>query len=393
MSNSKLVCCTKISPNKTSPRNHVIDTITIHCVVGQVTAERLGEIFAPSSKAASSNYGVDKDGRVGMYVEEKDRSWCSSSSDNDNRAITIEVASDSTAPYAVTDKALQGLIKLCADICFRNNIKKLMWHNNKGYIGRVDLQNMTVHRWFRPDKSCPGDYLFERHAYIAQEVNKLLQVPYNPDDYTVDGYVLSGDYSGYSYIDPKTLVDATKIHPYIATISSDATDIDCDRLKENDVVGVMVYGGCYYTIMHTARKFYRADNIRKQVTCLDKADMPYALYVDVRARSLEEAKLECNQLWYLVSKYPPKLGLWLRLQTGCAQVINNLILETYYKYIEKWGMKEQCGIYATRSDLKSFSWDNFYERFSLWLVDHVNDMSKVDDQLLTPEFFMLEGGE
>ncbi len=173
MSNSPLVVHTKISPNSSNPRNHAIDTITIHCVVGQVTAERLGEIFAPSSRQASSNYGVDKDGRVGMYVEEKNRSWCSSSASNDNRAVTIEVASDTTDPYAVTDKALAALIELCADICQRNGIAKLLWQGDKSLIGQVDKQNMTVHRWFA-NKSCPGDYLYDLHGKIAEEVNKKL---------------------------------------------------------------------------------------------------------------------------------------------------------------------------------------------------------------------------
>lgn len=84
MSNSTLVDYTKISPNRTSPRNHAIDTITIHCVVGQCSVETLGNIFAPTSRQASSNYGVGVDGRIGMYVEEKDRSWCSSNAANDN---------------------------------------------------------------------------------------------------------------------------------------------------------------------------------------------------------------------------------------------------------------------------------------------------------------------
>lgn len=172
--NSPLVSYSKISPNKTSPRNHVIDTITIHCVVGQVTVERLGEIFASISRQASSNYGIGKDGKIGMYVEEKDRSWCSSNSANDNRAITIEVASDTTHPYAVTDKALDSLIKLCADICKRNNIKKLVWSTNeKDRINHLNGCNMTVHRDFA-NKSCPGDYLYNKHGYIADEVNKLL---------------------------------------------------------------------------------------------------------------------------------------------------------------------------------------------------------------------------
>ncbi len=176
MSNSPLVSYTKISPNKTSPRNHKIDTITIHCVVGQTSVETLGNVFAPASRKASSNYGVGYDGRIGMYVEEKDRSWCTSSSANDNRAITIEVASDTKHPYTVTDKALEATIELCVDICKRNGIKQLLWKGDKNLIGQVDKQNMTVHRWFA-NKSCPGEYLYSKHPYIAAEVNKRLNPP------------------------------------------------------------------------------------------------------------------------------------------------------------------------------------------------------------------------
>lgn len=174
--NSPLVDYTKISPNKTVDRNHTIDTITIHCVVGQVTVERLGEIFSSPSRKASSNYGVGKDGKIGLYVEEKDRSWCSSNSKNDHRAITIEVASDTTHPYAVTDKALDALIELCADICKRNNIKELKWSINKSdRINHRNGCNMTVHRDFQ-NKSCPGQFLYDRHGYIANEVNKRINI-------------------------------------------------------------------------------------------------------------------------------------------------------------------------------------------------------------------------
>lgn len=178
--NSPLVSYTKISPNRTVGRNHVIDTITIHCVVGQCTVQSLGEVFAPATRKGSSNYGVGKDGKIGMYVEEKDRSWCSSSSVNDNRAITIEVASDTTHPYAVTDKAYNALIELCADICKRNNIKELKWQANKSLIGQVNKQNMTVHRWFA-NKACPGDYLYNRHYDIAEKVNELLDKDSEPE--------------------------------------------------------------------------------------------------------------------------------------------------------------------------------------------------------------------
>jgi hypothetical protein len=173
--NSPLAKVKVLSPNHSGLRNHPIDTITIHCVVGQCSARTIGEIFLPTSRQASSNYGIGFDGEIGLYVEEKNRSWCSSSASNDNRAITIEVASGTTEPYTVTEKAYEALIELCADICKRNGIKKLLWKADKSLIGQVDKQNMTVHRWFA-NKSCPGTYLYERHGDIARRVNAKLGV-------------------------------------------------------------------------------------------------------------------------------------------------------------------------------------------------------------------------
>lgn len=173
MSNSNLISYTKISPNKNSPRNHKIDTITIHCVVGQWTAKQIADYFASASVGASPNYGVGCDGKIALCVEEKDRSWCSSNKDNDHRAITIEVASDTKHPYTVNSKAYNALIDLLVDICKRNGIKQLLWKGDKALIGKVDKQNMTVHRWFK-NKACPGDYLYNKHGEIANEVNKRL---------------------------------------------------------------------------------------------------------------------------------------------------------------------------------------------------------------------------
>ena len=177
MSNSPYVSYTKISPHRNSPRNHAIDRISIHCVVGQVTMQSLGEIF--QTKAASSNYGVDKNGHVGMYVEEKDRSWCSDSPENDHRAVTIETASDVSEPYAVNAAAYATLLNLCTDICKRNGKKKLLWLGSKektlAYTPKADEMVLTVHRWFNAGKSCPGTYLYERQGAIAAEVTRRLR--------------------------------------------------------------------------------------------------------------------------------------------------------------------------------------------------------------------------
>ena len=176
MSNSPLANYTLISPNKNSPRNHKIDTITIHCFVAQVTAKRGCEVFQPTSKKASCNYVVGYDGSIGLCVDEGDRSWCTSSGVNDHRAITIEVASDNKEPYAVTEKAYAAMLDLVTDICKRNGIKRLVWSTRKNdRVNHLNGCNMTVHRDYA-NKSCPGDYLYNRHGQIAAEVNKRLGV-------------------------------------------------------------------------------------------------------------------------------------------------------------------------------------------------------------------------
>lgn len=181
MSNSSLVTYTKISPNRTSPRNHAIDTITIHCTAGNSTAQGILNLShfvnADGASVASCNYAIGYDGSIGLCVEEKDRSWCTSNRENDNRAITIEVSSSNTHPYAVSDAAYKALIELLVDVCQRNGIPQLRWKGDKSLIGHPEQQNMTVHRWFA-NKACPGEYLYSRHAQIAGEVNARLG---NPD--------------------------------------------------------------------------------------------------------------------------------------------------------------------------------------------------------------------
>ena len=175
--NSSMVAYTKLSPNHSGQRTHSIDRITPHCVVGQCTAEGLGDWFAKSSTQASSNYGIDKNGRVGLYVEEKNRSWCSSSNANDQRAVTIECASDTTEPYAFKDVVYQTLIKLCIDICKRNGKNKLIWFGDKNktlsYEPKSGEMILTVHRWFA-NKSCPGNWLYSRMGDLAEKVTAAL---------------------------------------------------------------------------------------------------------------------------------------------------------------------------------------------------------------------------
>lgn len=178
MSNSQLVSYTKLSPNHSGQRTHTIDRITPHCVVGQCSVETLGNIFAPTSREASSNYGIGVDGRIAMYVEEKNRSWCSSSNTNDQRAVTIECASDTQEPYAMNSNVYNSLVSLCTDICKRNGKTKLLWFADKNktlnYSPKPDEMVITVHRWFA-NKSCPGNWLYARLGKLANQVTANLQ--------------------------------------------------------------------------------------------------------------------------------------------------------------------------------------------------------------------------
>jgi len=176
MSNSSLVTYINLSPNRNAPRNMPIDTVTYHHVAGNLTVETLGNVFKPTTRQASSTYGIGSDGRVGMYVEEKNRPWTTGSPANDHRAITIEIANISGSPeWKVSDAAIEAAINLTVDICKRNGIPKMLWRNDKSLIGQVDKQNVTIHEWFQ-NTTCPGPYLKSKIQYIVEETNRRLVV-------------------------------------------------------------------------------------------------------------------------------------------------------------------------------------------------------------------------
>lgn len=177
MSNSALATLTINSPNNSGKRTHAIDRITPHCMVGQLSARKCGELFSHSSYQASSNYGIGTGGEIGLYVPESMRSWCSSSESNDQRAVTIECASDTKHPYAMNNKVYASLIRLCVDICKRNGKTKLLWLGDKNktlnYKPKDGEMVLTVHRWFA-SKSCPGDWLYCRLGDLARKVTAQL---------------------------------------------------------------------------------------------------------------------------------------------------------------------------------------------------------------------------
>lgn len=236
--NSPLVSYTKLSPNHSGQRTHSIDRITPHCVVGQCSVETLGNIFLPTSRQASSNYGIGVDGRVGMYVEEKNRSWCSSSNANDQRAVTIECASDNTEPYAFKDVVYKRLIELCTDICKRNGKTKLLWLGDKAktlnYTPKSDEMVLTVHRWFA-NKSCPGNWMYARMGDLASKVTAALGSDVKPADPVKPTPVgiKAGDLvtiTGSTYYNGKSIPGwVKKLRWYVVEVSGDRAVINKDE--------------------------------------------------------------------------------------------------------------------------------------------------------------------
>lgn len=265
--NSSLVSYTKLSPNHSGQRTHSIDRITPHCVVGQCSVETLGNIFLPTSRQASSNYGIGVDGRVGMYVEEKNRSWCSSSAANDQRAITIECASDNTEPYAFKDMVYKRLIELCTDICKRNGKTKLLWLGDKtktlNYTPKSGEMVLTVHRWFA-NKSCPGNWMYARMGDLASKVTANLggstdtDTPSEADEPAAA--IKAGDLvaiTGSTYYNGKTIPSwVKKLRWYVVEVSDNRAVINKDESGKYAIMSAVNTSALAVAVMKPAEDYH-----------------------------------------------------------------------------------------------------------------------------------------
>lgn len=635
-------------PTKSSPRNHVIDTITIHCMTGQGSVEGCGNLFRNSAQynangfcvnGASSNYGIGYDGRIGCYVDENDRSWCTggskighaASAANDNRAITIEVASDNFHPFAVKSAAMGALIALLIDICYRNNIWELKWRGDPGLIGQVDKQNMTVHRWFAY-KECPGDYLYERMGQIAADVNQQLHnitgfrekiargtvgrgyeegqstprqgtntgssgssgsrgssgsgsigstkpgmiwiprdneqggtwIPattspiqssiidysdklickgyakrpgdnfatkitvhsafkvgnlddlavlmnssdvvgseafkaYNygidndgniglfvdedmvtyscgdsaaarandeaavniicmneetePDQSltaacwnslvllcadvcrrnaierlvytgnpetdtltkhsafqrttvcpgewlsrkmydladTVNRYIKNGTGTEINQLYLEALKDMGTItvrnnHPYLIKINEGALNTDYPTLKAIGVVGALINAGQRFDEMHN-EVHYRSETVYEQADEAIEAGFPYGFFYTTHARTIAEVREEAYWFYFVISKYPPKLGAWIRCQFDVDTDIASELIDKWYEYLTDWGLKSKCGLYCTKEQAELIGWPRQSTYMPLWLEQDETVSAAPDEEILLPSFF------
>ena len=331
-----------------------------------------------SGRQVSWNYGIANDGSIGLFVDESHRAWTSSSPDNDNKAVTLEVSNSSTGgDWPVSAAAYNSIIRLCEDICRRNNITKLT------YTGSLAGSNLTMHKWFK-STTCPGPYLESKFPDIAAQVNARLGQPASTTGTMSDtsysnavlGTTINRDSINYEYLDP-----------YVITIGRNTGDINYRYIKNVGVVGVMIEAGYLYDSVHQ-EVYYRNPKLDEQVAQAIDNNMPYALYCDVKSRSVEEARKELYQLSFCIRKYPPLLGMWLHLQLVKSKSINNSIVDAYYKELVRLGLKDRVGFYVSKAELDTIDWEKYKDTWYLWIRDNVESMTDID-QLLVPQFFVL----
>lgn len=395
MSNSGLVQYTKISPSKTSPRNQKIVGIAIHTMAGDLTIESCGNVF--QSRQASSNYGIDSKGRIGLYVSESDRSWCTSSPGVDHRAVTIEVASTTASePFSCSDAAYKSLLNLCVDICVRNNISSLKWKGNKslGTSFNVSQQNMWVHRWFAA-KSCPGNYLYERMGNIASAVNSKLNTLTDAErqkiisgaKYTPSGVDASASYDGAA----GGVVYAPPVKAYVVTIDEHTPNLNYKKFEDKDIIGAIIHAGRRFNSNHTVRSDFKNPKVDAQIKALGEAAIPFGFYFNACGRNTDEIRDEIYDLSFIVRKYPPRLGLWLKPEFVGGKAANDKLLDDYHNRLLKLGFARQLGLYVTPQQIRKITWNKHKDSWWLWRIEHFRSQSELDNDISYDTFKTLEG--
>lgn len=364
----------------------VIDHIVIHHMAGIMSAEGCGTWFKTGPYDSSSNYGIGKDGDIGLYVEEKNRSWATANGTIDARSVTIEVSNSvAGGEWPVSDASYKSLIKLVADICKRNGIKKLNYTGDKS-------GNLHMHKWYYAT-GCPGPYLEARFPDIANQVNKILSNPsYNPTgspssvNISIDSSMPADTTTAYALaVNGGILPSPEQLDPYIITINRKVKSIDFKKLKELGVIGVVVELGYLFDSTHSKVEF-RNPNLIKQIKMTQDENLLYGMYFNGRARTLQEAKEEMYEVYIAVKSFHPNLGFWVVPSFTSNKTKNDEILKLYKDTFEELGLKGQIGLYTKREELKKIDWEKDSEDWLLWIDDHIDAFSNITE-LLTPMFF------
>ena len=387
MSNSKLVSVKVMSPNHSGKRTHKIDSVAIHYMYGNLSAKACGGVFKPESRRASSNYGIGPDGDIGLYVDERNRAWTTSSGAVDNRAVTIEVSNVSNSTGKPSSKAYEALLNLLVDICRRNGIKHLKWKNSKSLATsfKVSQQNIFIHKWFS-STSCPGPWLHSHMGDIAKEVNRRIDnktpIKGMPKGASVDVADTEGDEEP----TVELTVNWEAINPYIVAINRYTKKFDPTVLKDKKVIGCIIQAGEYLNKTRVVNPTFRSPVVYDQVKLCIENNLDFGYWLTSRVKSAAEVDKELYELSFIVRKYPPTLGVWIDIGFDNGNKVNDIIFAQYEKGLVRLGMSDKMGIHCTRKFLSRFSWDKFQDKWWLWLDDPVKKVNEFE-KLLDPKFF------
>lgn len=369
MSNSAYVNYVDRSAGRYALRSDgsLIQKITIHSAGAFGDCYDLSE-YVNGASGSSYHYGISTDATVCLFVDEEFRSYSTGNLANDDVAVNIICMSteEGVASGAMNPKAWEALLNLVEDICRRNYILELT------YTGNPETSNLTMHRWFG-GANCPGPYIANRYPEIVMNINARLTGALKATSATGE-------------LKTQSTIAVGMINPYLVTVEPGAVGIDYQILKDNGVIGAMFWAGAYYNSNHTLRDRYINSSLKQQVAEVNKIELPYALYASVRARSVEEAKVECYWLYFVVSKFPPKLGIWLNLELAGSPDGRVKIIDKYYENLYEWGFKDKCGFYATKDQLSGVRYKEYLDRFSVWLISPIGTVQGLNT-LLTPSLF------
>lgn len=377
--NSSLVTyVNRISSANANVRTGQITKITVH------SAKALGDIHTLAQLMNTSttqcyNYGIDSDGVIGLFVDEIMWTNSSNSTANDSVAVNIVCMNSTLEPnYEISDECYAALVKLCEDICRRNFIFELIYRKSPE-------DSLTLHSYFNPKVGCPGPYLTKKLQDLAHTVTRTINVQTGTNYRQVSSRLASSQAEALKI---QSTVAIKSIKPYVVQPHRTTLGIDYVALRHLGVVGTFIDAGERYNSSHQIVQ-YRTDNVYKQTEEARAAGVPHAYFYTTRARTVAEVKEEASWFYYVVTKYPPKLGVWLHCAFSVKSSTAQTLVDEWYKYFVRWGLKSKCGLYATKKQCTKIGWPKQCAYMPLWLEGEMTDSVCPDEEILTPSFFKL----
>lgn len=378
--NSSLVSyVNRLSSGKKRQRTSNISRITIH------TAKAIGDIhdlaLLLNSSDRSYNYGIDNDGVIGLFMDEA--AWTSSSDNNSNDKVSINIIcmNETLEPnYKISESCYNSLIRLLEDVCRRNFIWKLT------FTDHPKRDSVTLHRQFNKNSECPGKYVENHLHQILDEVNAILDTEVGVN-FVQRAVRLAENQT--EALKAQSTVALKNIKPYVVQPSPTELNVNYIALKELGVIGVMLDAGQRFNAKHE-KVTYRTDNVYAQTLEVKASTLPHGYIYTTRAQSEADVKEEAYWLYFIISKYPPKLGIWLRCKFDVSDSIAQELVERWYRFFVEWGLKSKCGLYATSKQAKKIGWPKQCAYMPLWLEGQLTENVCPDEEILTPSFFKMD---